>query len=178
LKKITHPKLTQGIMSQPFESVSREGYPLAPEEPLQVSSASACTSKLTKQKREAVKAYLNTLGPALQQKYGRSPHYTPVQVRETALERGLSIDYMCWAFLLYCAQPDFLSIHSVAGEICDYSAMREVVAGAFFGGNVGFDATEVAAVIAAGSAEAISSAAGGVTSWLVDVDWSSLVDWA
>jgi hypothetical protein len=99
-------------------------------------------------------------------------------VRETAIERGLSIDYMCWAFLLYCSQPDFSHIHSAAGEVCDYLAMREVVAGTFFGGNAAFDAIEVAATLAAGSIETATAAASGASSWLHDVDWSGLLDWS
>jgi hypothetical protein len=152
-------------------------YRLAPEEPIGVSSADACTTRLTREKRAAVKGYLNTLGPALQQRYGQARHYTPTQVRDTALDRGLSIDYLCWAFLLYCCAPDFTRIHEAAGEVCDYSAMRAAVAVAFFGGHVGFDAIEVAGVIASGAAEATGAGA-GLVGWLADVDWSGLLDWS
>jgi hypothetical protein len=165
-------------MTQPAKEPRPKPYRLAPEEPVDVSPASNCTTKLTKEKKQAVKAYIRDLGPALQKKYGRKPHYTPNQVRETALAGSMSIDYMCWAYLLYCSQPAFNSIHSAAGEVCDYLAMREVVAGTFFGGNIGFDAVEVAATIASGTADTIVSAAAGLTGWLTDVDWTGLLDWS
>jgi hypothetical protein len=165
-------------MTQPAKEPRPEPYKLAPDEPVYVSPASNCTTKLNKEKRQAVKAYIRDLGPALQKKYGRKPHYTPEQVRETALVGALSIDYMCWAYLLYCSQPVFHSIHSAAGEVCDYSAMREVVAGTFFGGNMGFDAVEVAANIASGAAETLASAGGSAIGWLADVDWTGLLDWS
>jgi hypothetical protein len=56
--------------------------------------------------------------------------------------------------------------------------MREVVAGTFFGGNTGFDAVEVAASIASGTAETLASAAASATGWLADVDWPGLLDWS
>jgi hypothetical protein len=156
-------------MTQPAKEPRPEPYQFAAEEPVYVSPASNCTTKLNKEKRQAVKAYIRDLGPALQNKYGRKPHYTPDQVRETALAGALSIDYMCWAYLLYCSQPVFHSIHSAAGE---------VVAGTFFGGNVGFDAVEVAATIASGAAETVATTAGNAMGWLADVDWSGLLDWS
>lgn len=165
-------------MTQPAKEPRPKPYGFAPEDPVYVSPASNCTTKLTKEKKQAVKAYIRDLGPALQKKYGRSPNYSPQQVRETALASALSIDYMCWAFLLYCSQPAFQSIHSAAGEICDYTAMREVVAGTFFGGNMAFDAVEVAATIASGTAGTIVDTAGNAAGWLAEVDWSGLLDWS
>jgi hypothetical protein len=168
----------EAMMSQPAKEPRPKPYGFAPEEPVYVSPAANCTTKLTKEKKQAVKTYIRDLGPELQKKYGKKPHYTPEQVRETALVSALSVDYMCWAYLLYCSQPVFHSIHSAAGEACDYTAMREVVAGTFFGGNLGFDAIELAATIAAGSTEAIASTAGSAVGWLADVDWSGLLDWS
>jgi hypothetical protein len=165
-------------MSQPAKEPRPTPYGFALEEPIYVSPASNCTTKLTKEKKKAVKAYIRDLGPSLQRKYGKQPNYTPEQVRETALVGALSIDYMCWAYLLYCSPSVFQSIHSAAGEVCDYSAMREVVAGTFFGGNLGFDAIELAATIASGTEETIASSAGSAIGWLADVDWSGLMDWS
>jgi hypothetical protein len=153
-------------------------YQLAPEDPIGVSSAAACTATLTTDKRRAVKSYLNTLGPALQQKYGRHRHYTPAQVRETVLEQGLRTDYLCWAFALHCPPVDFERIHAAAGELCDYTAMREVVGAAFFGGNAAFDATEVTAAILSGAAEAATAGAVGLLGWMAEVDWPGLMDWS
>jgi hypothetical protein len=153
-------------------------YGLAPDDPIGVSSATACTARLTKDKRRAVKSYVTTLGPALHQKHGGGHPYTPGQVRATALELALSIDYLCWGYLMYCSPGDFARIHEAAGEICDYDAMREVVAGEFFGHNLAFDAVEVAGAIVSGTAEAIASGAGEAVGWLADVDWSGLLDWS
>ena len=164
-----------GLSNEPPRE--RKTYALAPDDPVGASGPAACTTQLTPDKREAVKAYLNTLGPALRAKYGRGPHYTPAQVRETALERALSIDYVCWAFLLYCSPGDFGLIHAAADAMCDAAAMRGVVAEAFFGGNTAFDACELAGVIASGAAEAGSAGASSLVGWLADVDWSVLVDW-
>jgi hypothetical protein len=154
------------------------GYPLAPEEVVGVSSAEACDAKLAGQKREAVKGYLRTLGPALREKYGPKPHYSPERVRQTALERALSIDYLCWAFVIHCALPDFERIHAAAGEACDYFAMREVVGAAFFGGNADFVASQVTEALVSGAAAAAAGGAGGVPGCLGDVDWTGLLDWS
>jgi len=53
-------------MTQPTKEPRPEPYKLAPDEPVYVSPASNCTTKLTKEKRQAVKAYIRDLGPALQ----------------------------------------------------------------------------------------------------------------
>jgi hypothetical protein len=143
-----------------------------------VSTAAACSVVLTPAKREAVKGYIARLGPALHQKYGRRKHYAPREVRETAVERGLSLDYMCWAFMLYSSPADFHEIHTSAGEVCDPVAMHEAVASAFFGGNSAIDVADVADAISTGTAGSIEASGSGLTGWLADVDWSSLWDWS
>ncbi|AWM37147.1 hypothetical protein GobsT_49240 [Gemmata obscuriglobus] len=147
-------------------------YALAPEPPVPVSPASACTATLTADKRRAVRSYLTDLGPALRAKYGRKPHYTPAQVRETALERALRIDYLCWAYVLHCSAPAFESLHAAAGEACDYLAMRAAVGAAFFGGGTEFATPAVVDVIVSGAAPVASEAAG----WLAGVDWTVLLN--
>jgi hypothetical protein len=151
----------------------RRTYALAPEPPVGVSRAEACTAQLSGSKRAAVKDYVNRLGPKLHEQYGRRDNYTPEQVRQTAVVTGLSIDYMCWAYVLYCSAPDFERIHTAAGEVCDYPAMREVVGAAFFGGNIDFVTSEVVEVLVSGAA-----GVGGLFGWLADVDWSGLLDLA
>jgi hypothetical protein len=153
-------------------------YPLAAEDPVGVSSAAACTTNLTEDKRRAVQGYLNTLGPALRTKYGPQQSYSPEQVRQTALERALSIDYLCWAYVIHCSAPDFERIHTAAGGACDYSGMREAIGTAFFNGNADFVAPDLTEALVSGTAEAAASGAGGVLGWLGDVDWSSLLDWS
>ncbi|WP_020476510.1 DUF6559 family protein [Zavarzinella formosa] len=153
-------------------------YNLAPEPPMAVSTAAACATTLTAEKRGAVKSYLTNLGPALREKYGRKRHYSPAQVRETVLERALHVDYICWALVLHCSPPDFESIHAAAGELCDLAAMRAAIGVAFFDGNTAFATPAVVDVIVSGAAEAAASGGIGMTGWLGEVDWPALLDWA
>jgi hypothetical protein len=99
---------------------------------------------MTPEKKEAVRGYLNTLGPRLRKKYGERRHYTPQQVYATTQDAGLSVDYVCFAYMLYCSPADFSALHAVAGEVCDAVAMRAAVADTFFSGNPAFDAVALA----------------------------------
>ncbi len=151
-------------------------YALAPEAAVKVSTADACAAGLSESKRGAVKRYVNTLGPELRERYGRRRHYTPEQVRHTVAVTGLDIDYVCWAYVIYCAAPDFRRIHEAAGEVCDYDTMRSVVGGAFFGGHADFVTSDVIDALVSGAAEAAATGADGAFGWLGDVDWSGLLD--
>ena len=93
------------------------------------------------------------------------------------MANGLAIDYMCWAYMLYCSPTDFAGIHAAAGEVCDYSVMHGAVADTFFGGNLDFVTSDVAAAIVSGAA-GVAAAGGGVVGWLADVDWGGLLDWS
>lgn len=73
---------------------------------------------MTPEKKKAVKEYLNTLGPKLRAKYGHQKHYTPQQVHSTAADSALNIDYVCFAYMLYCSPADFAALHAVAGGKC------------------------------------------------------------
>lgn len=99
---------------------------------------------MTPRKKEAVRAYLHTLGPKLRARYGGRKAYTPRQVYSTAREQALNVDYVCFAYLLFCDPADFSALHAAAGEVCDAAGMRAAVADAFFAGNAAFDAVELA----------------------------------
>ncbi len=99
---------------------------------------------MTPQKKKAVKEYLTTLGPKLRSKYGERKHYTPRQVHSTVNDSALSVDYVCFAYMLYCSPSDFAALHEAAGEACDAAIMRQSVADTFFSGNTDFDAVELA----------------------------------
>lgn len=99
---------------------------------------------MTPEKKKAIKAYLNTLGPKLRAKYGHRRTYSPQEVHSTAVESGLSVDYVCFAYMLYCSPADFAALHDAAGEACDAAMMRQSVADEFFSGNIDFDAIELA----------------------------------
>jgi hypothetical protein len=156
-----------------------DSYGFAVPDPVGVSSADACTTTMTEEKKAAVKGYLNTLGPELRRRHGKRDHYEPHQVRDTAVYLGLQVDWLCWAYVLYCSPPVFESIHSAAGEVCDRSGMWTAVAGTFFNGNADFDPIAVSDVILSGAVGA-ADAVGGVADsagWLADIDWGGLLDW-
>ena len=91
----------------------------------------------------AVRSYAKSLGPKLQERYGKQQHYTPAQVQRTAQEGGYNQDFLCYALCMYCTMPDFTAYHEQNGEVCDYNAMRSEVGGRFFNGNTSFDASDV-----------------------------------
>jgi hypothetical protein len=98
---------------------------------------------MTPEKKRAVKSYLNTLGPKLREKYGRRKYSTD-EVYETACDLALEIDYVCFAYMLYCSEEDFSRLHAAAGEVCDAAVMRQAVADEFFGGHAEFDTIALA----------------------------------
>ena len=136
--------------------------------------AASCAPTLTAEKKEAVRQYLGKVGPDLRRKHGKQATYTPAQVRRSVEEQGLGIDYVCFAYCLYCSPADFDLVHSAAGEVCDYVAMRSLVGDAFFAGSPLFDALGFADFLLAGStavdaaggladaASGIADAAGGI----------------
>jgi hypothetical protein len=90
----------------------------------------------TIKKRLAIRSYRNKLGPWLQRRYGGRANYTPLQVRNCALSTGVNLDYLCFAYAMYCTRDDFNAHHAATGETCDghvcnYDAMQaEIGAGA------------------------------------------------
>src|SRR5262249_29416448 len=112
------------------------------------------------EKKEAVRQYLGKVGPDLRKKYGKQSHYSPEQVRRSVEEQGLGIDYLCFAYCMYCTPYDFDLVHSAAGEACDYVGMRTLVGDTFFAGSPTFDALGFADFLLAGSTAV--DAAGGL----------------
>jgi len=111
-------------------------------------------------KPEDKKALISAVGEELVRTHGKRKYYTPTQVRRAAESRGYAVDIHCWAYCIFCTPGDFKDIHDVAGEVCDYAAMK----------------AEVLADLAAG----------GAVSWLdidlswlewPDIDLSSIFDW-
>ncbi|HEY5938290.1 MAG TPA: DUF6559 family protein, partial [Kofleriaceae bacterium] len=74
-------------------------------------------------------------------RYGRERHYTPEQVRSTALYKGLGTAHICFALAMYCDRTSFDAYHHERGETCDYDAMRADIGASYFGGDTTFDAT-------------------------------------
>jgi len=142
-----------------------------------VSSADSCDATMTGAKKKAISSYLTKLGPAMRQKYGKQKYYAPEQIRETALQQALSIDYVCWAYVLFASTSDFERIHSAAGEACDYAMMHQLVGDSFFHGQSMFDVSVVVDAIAAGASGAVETAS-DAAGMLTDFDWSSLIDWS
>jgi hypothetical protein len=75
-------------------------------------------------KRRAIRSYRTKLATKLRQRYGREKHYSPEQVRSAAVDSSVSVDWLCYAYALYCTQEAFDEHHRVVGEQCDYVAMR------------------------------------------------------
>jgi len=99
---------------------------------------------MTPEKKKAIKAYLTTLGPKLRERHGDRKFYTAEEVMAVILELGLSADYACYGYMLYCSPAEFESLHAAAGEACDAEIMRQSVADTFFHGNADFNAVELA----------------------------------
>lgn len=95
------------------------------------------------QKWLAIRSYKKKLGSLLIRGYGKSKHYTPAQVRTTVSKAGLSTDWICYAYSMYCSCDDFVQYHTETGQSCDYEAMRTEVADYFFQANTAFDASDV-----------------------------------
>lgn len=70
------------------------------------------------------KAYVGAVGQRLVQKHGKQKYYKPAQVRQASESLGYGVDYHCWAYCMFTTPDDFAAIHSAAGEICDYAAMK------------------------------------------------------
>lgn len=119
-----------------------------------------CAPTLTDEKKEAVREYLGKVGPDLRKKHGKQRHYSPEQVRRSVEDQGLGVDYLCFAYCLYCTPADFDLVHAATGEACDYGAMRSLVGDAFFGGSSAFDALDFADFVVAGAT--VVDAAGGL----------------
>ena len=133
-----------------------------------VSPSELCTTHLTDGKRRAISDYL-TLAPELRDRHGRKPAFSPREVREAIAHRGLSIDHITWAFLLYCGPTMFQQVHAAQGCEVNYTALRGAVAGTYFGGDIHFDATGFSQ-----GAEMPTDSAMGAP---VDVDLSGLMGW-
>ena len=128
--------------------------------PTDDTSPDTCAPTMTDEKKEAVRQYLGKVGPDLRKKYGKRDSYSPEQVRRSVEDQGLGIDYLCFAYCMYCSPYDFDLIHAATGEVCDYVAMRSLVGDTFFGGSSAFDALGFADFVLAGSTAL--DAAGGL----------------
>ena len=113
------------------------------------------------QKRRAMRRYRRQLGVKLRRRYGRERHYTPEQVRTTAISSGLGTDHLCFALAMYCDRASFDAYHRAQGEVCDYDAMRADVGAAYFGGDTAFDATSFDVLDASYATGACDSGGGG-----------------
>lgn len=78
-------------------------------------------------RRSDLRSYRHRLRPALVERYGRVPSYTPAQVRTTAQLLGLSMDSICFALAMFCDRESFDADHAERGEACDFDAMLHAV---------------------------------------------------
>lgn len=99
------------------------------------------------QKWFAIRNYAKKLGPNLRQRYGASRYYSPGQVRATIKKSGLSLDWWCYAFCMYCDFDSFTQYHADIGEVCDYGAMQSEVLSLLSVANTAFDSADISAMI-------------------------------
>jgi uncharacterized membrane protein YgcG len=91
-------------------------------------------------KRRAIKQYIHKLGPILGRRFGRKPYYSPEEVRRGRCDTIAPTDYLCYAYAIYCSEPDFAQHHCQAGNQCNYYALRAEIADTHFSGDLSFDA--------------------------------------
>lgn len=96
-------------------------------------------------KRRSIGRYINRLGPALAQLYGKSKYYNPEQVKAAAKAAKLPMDDLCYGLSIYCTPDDFADYHIAEGEDCNYWEMRVEVAEHHFHGNTSFTQQDVVA---------------------------------
>ena len=89
-------------------------------------------------KRRAIKSFIRKVGPALEQRHGRKPHYTPDEVRGAAAGAGVMNQWIPYAFAIYCLQDAFTQDPSLSGA--NYGDLRKEVADSHFHGDTSFDA--------------------------------------
>jgi hypothetical protein len=70
------------------------------------------------------KAFIGAVGKELIRTNGKKKYYKPTEVRMAADSFGAPIDIHCWAYCFYSSPSDFAALHAVAGEVCDYVAMK------------------------------------------------------
>ncbi|MCX6857502.1 MAG: hypothetical protein NTV80_21665 [Verrucomicrobia bacterium] len=106
------------------------------------------------------KAFIGAVGKELVRVHGKKKYYKPTEVRRAADSCGYPIDIHCWAYCFYSSPSDFVALHDLAGEVCDYAAMK----------------TEMLLDLASGSP---FSPLDIDLSWLEwpDIDLSSIFDW-
>lgn len=106
------------------------------------------------------KAFISAVGKQLVQRHGKRQYYKPTEVRTVATDLGYGIDIHCWAYCFYSSPSDFATLHSLAGDACDYVAMK----------------TEVLADLASGASFSLLDID---LSWLElpDIDLSAVFDW-
>ena len=65
------------------------------------------------------------VGGDLLRHHGKRKFYSVDQVRAANRRCDISIDAACWSHALFNSHEDFDRIHAVAGEACDYLAMKK-----------------------------------------------------
>ena len=106
------------------------------------------------------KAFIGGVGEELVRSHGKQKYYKPEQIRRAAEALSYPVDIHCWAYCFFSTAEDFNAIHTAAGEVCDYAAMRaEILTDLAEGGSFSWSDIDL--------------------SWLEwpDIDVSSLFDW-
>ena len=73
------------------------------------------------------KAMISAVGQELVRRHGKKKYYKPAEVRSAANSCGYGNDVHCWAYSIYITPEDFIELHRLTGEACDYAVMKAQV---------------------------------------------------
>jgi hypothetical protein len=94
-------------------------------------------------RRAAIGKYFWRLSQALARRFGRKRYYRLEEVSKTAEADGFDQAFIAYAHAMYCKRDDFDRYYGPLRVACTYDQLRSVVARRFFGGSMGFDATNI-----------------------------------
>lgn len=77
-------------------------------------------------KRRAIKAFSKRLGPALGERFGRTPYYTADQIGEIVGSRKFRRhgNYLAYAYCLFMSQKDFEALRPGLDTAGDFDTLR------------------------------------------------------
>jgi hypothetical protein len=77
-------------------------------------------------KRRAIKAFSRRLGPALRERFGRTPYYTADQIEDVVTSGKLRRhrEYLAYAYCLFMSQKDFAALDAGVGDSGGFDTLR------------------------------------------------------
>ena len=94
-------------------------------------------------RRSAIGSYFWRLSQAVSRRFGRKNYYSIDEV-STAAEAGrFDLAFITFAHAMFCSRDDFNAYYGPLQVACTYEGLRVSIARRFFGGAMGFDATNI-----------------------------------